>query len=222
MRVLLIEDEPGVAKFIRKGLLQEGFAVDLAADGETGLQLAVGEAYDLMIIDVMLPRLDGLSLCRSLRAQRIHTPALMLTARDTVEDKVAGLDSGADDYLTKPFSFEELLARIRALMRRRHADVVESSFGPLRLDPATHRAWAGDTELQLRPKEFAILAFLVRNRGNVCTRTRIMENVWGYDFDPLTNTLDVHIKALRNRLKDATAGVHIQTVRGVGYQLVVA
>jgi len=219
MRVLLIEDEPGVARFIRKGLEQEGFAVDLATDGETGLVLAIEESYDLMIVDVMLPGRDGLSLCRAVRRQRIQTPVLMLTAKDTVEDKVAGLDSGADDYLTKPFSFEELLARIRALMRRRHADVVESRFGPLRVDPTVHRAWAGERELELRPKEFAILSFLVRNGDNVATRTRILENVWGYDFDPLTNTLDVHITSLRSRLKAVSSSVRIRTVRGVGYRL---
>ena len=219
MRVLLIEDEPGVARFIKKGLEQERFAVDLATDGETGLQLALEESYDLMVVDVMLPNRDGMSVCRAVRQKRIHTPVLLLTAKDTVQDKVAGLDSGADDYLTKPFSFEELLARIRALMRRRHADVIELRLGALRIDPITHRAWVGDAELHLRPKEYAVLEFLVRNGGNVATRTRILENVWGYDFDPITNTLDVHVASLRSRLKEAAAPIRIRAVRGVGYQL---
>ena len=219
MRVLLIEDEPGVARFIKKGLEQEAFAVDVATDGDVGLELALGEPYDLMVVDVMLPGRDGLSVCRAVRQQRIHTPLLLLTARDRVQDKVAGLDSGADDYLTKPFSFEELLARIRALMRRRHAEVIELRLGPLRIDPITRRAFAEERELPLRPKEYAVLEFLVRNRGNLATRTRILENVWGYDFDPLTNTLDVHITSLRGKLKEASARIRIRTVRGVGYRL---
>jgi len=217
MRILLVEDEPGVARFIRKGLEQEGHAVDLADDGDVGLHLALEEDYDLMVLDVMLPGPDGVSICSEVRRHHIATPVLMLTVKSTVADMVAGLDAGADDYLTKPFSFEEFLARVRALTRRRGADMVALELGPLRIDAVAHRVTVDGAELPLRPKEYAILAYLVRNAERVCSRTRILENVWGYDFDPMTNVLDVHIKSLRERLREAGGQVAIRTVRGMGY-----
>ena len=219
MRILLVEDEKGVAGFIRKGLEEERYTVDLSGDGQEGLSLAGMNQYDLIILDVMLPGLNGIEVCRRIRKQGIKTPVMMLTAKDSVTDKVLGLDSGADDYLTKPFLFEEFLARVRALTRRKAIEIVELSCKEMRLDISSHKAYIGDREIILRPKEFAILECLLRNKGHVLSRTQIMENIWGYNFDTITNTVDVHIKAIREKISEAGDGDYIRTVRGVGYTI---
>jgi DNA-binding response OmpR family regulator len=217
MRVLLVEDEKGVSGFIKKGLEDERYAVDLSEDGHEGLSLAAMNQYDVIILDVMLPGLNGVEVCRQIRKQGIKTPVMMLTAKDSVKDKVIGLDSGADDYLTKPFLFDEFLARVRALTRRRPIEIVELSCKELRLDISSHKAYIGDGEITLRPKEFAILECLLRNKGHVLSRTQIMENIWGYNFDAITNIVDVHIKAIREKISEASDRDYIRTVRGVGY-----
>jgi len=219
MRLLLIEDESGVATFITQGLREEGYTVDLAKTGLDGLAHAEAEAFDAIILDVMLPGMDGLEVCRRLRAHGLGTPVLMLTARGTVPDRVRGLDSGADDYLPKPFEFDELLARLRALLRRRKDTLVELRAGPVRIDTQAHKVFVGHAEVALRPKEYAILELLVRRRGQAVSRTRILQNVWGYDFNPGTNVVDVHIKTLRTRLAECGAGSLITTVRGTGYRI---
>jgi DNA-binding response OmpR family regulator len=219
MRILLVEDEEGVANFIKKGLVEEHYAVDLAVDGEEGKSLVLANQYDLIILDIMIPGINGIELCREIRQKKIQTPILMLTAKDSVKDKVAGLDSGADDYLTKPFSFEEFIARIRALLRRRQDALVELRHKDLRIDVLSHRVFAGENEVVLRPKEYAILVYLVRNRGRVLSRTQIIENVWGYDFNPNTNIVDVHIKSLREKIGEFLSPDFIRSVRGTGYMV---
>lgn len=217
MRILLVEDEDGVASFIQKGLEEEGFTVDRAEDGEVGEHMGTTERYDMMVLDVNLPGMDGFTLCRRLRSEGVHAPVLMLTVKSGVKDKVKGLDSGADDYLTKPFSFEEFLARIRALLRRRDSEVLEYRLGRITLDIVAHRVYVDGQVVELRPKEYAILEFLMRNRGRIISRTQILSNIWGYDFDPGTNVLDVHVKTLRDRLKEVGEEDVIRTVRGMGY-----
>ncbi|WP_447601265.1 response regulator transcription factor [Nitrospira sp. Nam80] len=220
MRILVIEDDKDLAQFIRKGLQEERHAVDVAEDGEAGLELASSGGYDLMIVDVMLPKLDGLSFCRRVRGWGDQTPILLLTARDTVEDKVAGLDTGADDYLTKPFAFAELVARVRALIRRGGpAPASELKAADLVVDPAAHRVWRGGKEINLTNKEYALLEYLLRNRNRVLTRTAIIEHVWGLNYDPMTNIVDVHIRALRAKMDKDFSPPLITTVRGVGYML---
>lgn len=219
MRILLVEDEEGVANFIKKGLVEEHYAVDLAVDGEEGKALVLANQYDLIILDIMIPGINGIELCKEIRQKKIQTPILMLTAKDSVKDKVAGLDSGADDYLTKPFSFEEFIARIRALLRRRQDALVELRHKDLRIDVLSHRVFAGEDEVVLRPKEYAILVYLVRNRGRVLSRTQIIENVWGYDFNPNTNIVDVHIKSLREKIGQFVSPDFIRSVRGTGYMV---
>lgn len=219
MRILLVEDEEGVANFIKKGLVEEHYAVDLAVDGEEGKALALANSYDLIILDIMIPGINGIELCKEIRLKKIQTPVLMLTAKDSVKDKVAGLDSGADDYLTKPFSFEEFIARIRALLRRRQDALVELRHKDLRIDVLSHKVFAGENEVVLRPKEYAILVYLVRNRGRVLSRTQIIENVWGYDFNPNTNIVDVHIKSLREKIGEFLSPDFIRSVRGTGYMV---
>ena len=219
MRILLVEDEEGVANFIKKGLVEEHYAVDLAMDGEEGRALAFANQYDLFILDIMIPGISGTELCKEIRQKKIQTPVLMLTAKDSVKDKVAGLDCGADDYMTKPFSFEEFIARIRALLRRRQDVLVELRHKDLRIDVLSHRVFAGENEVVLRPKEYAILVYLVRNRGRVLSRTQIIENVWGYDFNPNTNIVDVHIKSLREKIGEFVSTDFIRSVRGTGYML---
>ncbi len=220
MRILVVEDERKVASFIRRGLMEESHAVDVARDGEEALTLAEATAYDCIILDVMLPKRDGLSVLRALRAQGVRTPVLLLTARDSLEDKVGGLDSGADDYLTKPFAFEELLARVRALLRRgtpeggarlRVADLV--------LDPATRRVERGGQRVDLTAKEYALLEYLMRNRGRAVSRTMIAEHVWDLSFDSGTNIIDVYVTYLRKKLDAGHSPKLIHTVRGVGYLL---
>lgn len=220
MRILLVEDDTDLAQFVRKGLKEERYAVDVAADGEQGLQLATEHPYGLLILDIMLPLLDGLTLCRRVRAAGLTVPVLLLTARDTVEDKVAGLDTGADDYLTKPFAFAELLARVRALLRRGGPQQqTRLKAGDLELDPATHRVWRAAKEIVLTNKEYALLDFLLRNKNRVLTRTAIIEHVWDISYDPMTNIVDAHIRALRAKIDRDFSPALIMTVRGAGYML---
>ena len=220
MRILLVEDDADLAQFIRKGLKEEYYAVDVAADGEAGLALALNNPYDLLILDVMLPKLDGLTLCRRVRDKGITTPVLLITARNTVETKVSGFDTGADQFLPKPFAFAELLARVRALLRRGSSQqVAHLQAADLRLDPASHRVWRAEQEIFLTNKEYALLEFLLRNKNRVLTRTAIIEHVWDISYDPMTNIVDAHIRALRAKIdRDFTPHL-IATVRGAGYML---
>ena len=219
MRILLVEDEKGVANFIKKGLEEEYYSIDHATEAEGSWPFLEVNKYDLIILDVMLPGMNGFDLCKKIRQTGVHTPILMLTARDSVKDKVHGLDSGADDYLTKPFSFEEFLARVRALLRRKQDKLAEFVHGPLRIDALSHRVYVAENEVLLRPKEFSILLYLLRNKGRVLSRTQILENIWGYDFNPNTNLVDVHIKTLREKLKEYSLHDLIRSVRGVGYMV---
>ena len=217
MRILVAEDEKGVSSFIQKGLEEEQYTVDCVENGVDALEYASATTYDLIITDVMMPKMDGLEFCSKLRAQGIHTPVLMLTAKIQVKDKVKGLDAGADDYLTKPFSFDEFLARVRALLRRKQDVVIELKIGGLELNTQSHRVFISGDELILRPKEYALLEYLVRNQDCVVSRTQILENIWGYTFDPNTNVVDVHIKSIRKKIEEITMDEFIRTVRGVGY-----
>ena len=220
MRILLVEDDKKVASFIRKGLEEEGYAVDVAADGEAGLFMGLDRLHDLIILDVMLPKKPGFQVLRELRQAKVATPVLMLTARDTVEDKVQGLDAGADDYLTKPFVFAELLARVRALLRRRaEARSPRLQVADLVLDPATRSVTRGGQPITLTNREFALLEYLMRNAGRVLTRTAITEHVWDYDFDSGTNVIDVYVNYLRKKIDAGHEPKLLHTVRGAGYVL---
>lgn len=220
MRILLVEDDADLAQFIRKGLKEEHYAVDVATDGEEGLDLALQNAYDLLILDIGLPKLDGLALCRRIRDKGNMTPVLLLTARNTVEDKVSGFDTGADQFLPKPFAFVELLAQIRALLRRGSTQqIVQLQAADLRLDPASHRVWRAGKEIALTNKEYALLEFLLRNKNRVLTRTAIIEHVWDISYDPMTNIVDAHIRALRAKIDRDFSPPLIATVRGAGYML---
>jgi two-component system, OmpR family, response regulator len=220
MRVLVVEDEPRMSTLLERGLRDEGYAVDVAYDGTNGLWFAIENEYDAIVLDVMLPELDGLEVCRQLRASDRWAPVLLLTARDAVEDRVRGLDAGADDYLTKPFSFAELAARVRALVRRVSGSrPALLEVGDLRVDPATHRAWRGDVELSLSPKEMALLELLMRHPGEVVTRTQILDHVWDFAYDGLSNVVDQYIGYLRRKVDRPFARADIATVRGVGYRL---
>ncbi len=220
MRVLVVEDEIKMASLIRRGLREEGLAADVAVKGEDALWMAQATEYDAIVLDVMLPGIDGFETCRRLRGEGVWSPVLMLTARDGVEDRVAGLDGGADDYLTKPFSFAELVARLRALSRRGAIDkptVLEA--GDLRLDPATRRVWRGDTEIALSTKEFAILQTFMRRSGEVLSRYQLLEHAWDDAYENRSNVVDVYVRYLREKV-DRPFGVHsIETVRGAGYRL---
>ena len=220
MRALVVEDESKMAALIRRGLVEEGYAADVAGTGEDALWMAQATAYDAIVLDVMLPGRSGIDVCRSLRESGVWSPILMLTARDGVEDRVSGLDSGADDYLSKPFSFAELLARLRALVRRGPAErpaVLE--LGSLRLDPATRRVWRGDVEVGLSAKEFALLETFMRRPGQVLTRLDLLEHAWDFGYESRSNVVDVYVRYLRAKL-DRPFGVDsIETVRGVGYRL---
>ncbi|HEY5186871.1 MAG TPA: response regulator transcription factor [Actinomycetes bacterium] len=220
MRVLVVEDEARMARLLKRGLEEEGHAVDVASDGADGLWMATENPYAAIVLDVMLPGLDGFALCRKLRTEGIWTPVLMLTARDEVGDRVRGLDAGADDYLVKPFSLLELAARLRALARRDdRARPTVLSEGDLKLDPATRRAWRGDTELQLSPKEFALLELFLRHSGVVLTRSQIIDAAWDFAYEGTSNVVDQYVTYLRRKV-DLPFGRHdIETVRGMGYRL---
>jgi len=221
MRILIIEDEKKIADFIKRGLKEEGYAADVAYDGENGYFLAKTNDYDLILLDLMLPKIDGLTLCRRLKEEGVKSPIIMLTAKDTVKDKVKGLDSGADDYITKPFAFEELLARMRAVLRTERC--VKSStkleVEDLALDLLTHKVSRAGKEIMLTAKECALLEYLMRNSGSVVTRTMISEHVWDADFDTFTNVIDVYINYLRNKVDSSHKKKLIHTVRGRGYIL---
>lgn len=220
MRILVVEDEQAIAAFVVQGLTEAGYAVDLATDGAECLHWASIAEYDVIILDIMLPDADGLAICAELRQRGLRTPVLMVTARDTVDDRVAGLDSGADDYLIKPFAFAELLARIRALLRREPAfKGTQLQLADLVLDTASRTVRRGDRIITLTSKEYSLLEFLIRHPNQTLTRTAIAEHVWNYDFDNLSNLIDVHIFALRRKLDDAHALKLLHTVRGVGYRL---
>ena len=219
MRVLVVEDGIKMANLIRRGLREEGLAADVAVRGEDALWMAGATEYDVIVLDVMLPGIDGFETCRRLRADDVWAPVLMLTARDAVEDRVTGLDSGADDYLTKPFSFVELLARLRALARRGHVEqptVLQA--GGLRLDPAARRVARGDTEVDLSAKEFALLETFMRHPGRVLDRLQLLEHAWDYEYENRSNVVDVYVRYLREKV-DRPFGVEsIETVRGTGYR----
>lgn len=220
VRVLIVEDEPKSAAYLRKGLSEHGYVADLAPNGEDGLYLAQKSDYDLLVLDVMLPGRDGWSVISELRKSGKQTPVLFLTARDSVPDRVKGLELGADDYLVKPFAFSELLARIRTILRRgpaRHGEMLCAA--DLELDPLSHRATRGGKRLELTPKEFLLLALLVRRSGEVLSRTLIAEQVWDMNFDSATNVVDVHVRRLRSKVDDPFDRKLIRTVRGVGYVL---
>jgi heavy metal response regulator len=220
MRLLVVEDEKKVASFIKKGLEEEGYVVDLAADGESGLRMALDQVHDLIVLDLHLPKKNGLRVLQELRAEKVNTPVLLLTVRAAIEDKVLGLDAGADDYLTKPFAFQELLARVRALLRRRaEAEATVLRVADLTLDPARRLVSRGEEKIALTLKEFTLLEYFMRNSGRVLTRTMIAERVWGYDFDPMTNIIDVYVNYLRKKIDAARETKLIHTVRGVGYVL---
>jgi len=217
MRILVIEDEPGIARFLKEGLEEEHFAVDLAFNGREGLAMALSSEYDLLIVDWMLPGLSGIEVCRQFRKEHTGIPILMLTARDTTDDVVFGLEAGANDYIRKPFAFEELLARIRVNLRTRTSPTDMLEAGCVEMDLRAHRVRCNAREVSLTPKEFALLEYLLRNRGEVCTRSRIIEHVWDIHFDADTTVIDVYINYLRKKLMAAGCKDLIVTVRGIGY-----
>ncbi len=220
MRLLLVEDEKKVSGFIKKGLEEEGYAVDSASDGETGLLMGLDRVHDLIILDINLPKKDGLSILKELRKKKVSTPVLLLTVRTAIEDKVIGLDTGADDYLTKPFAFQELLARIRALLRRKtETESPLLKIVDLTLDPARRLVFRGEEKIELTAKEFTLLDYFLRNPDRVLTRTMIAEHVWDYDFDSMTNVIDVYVNYLRKKIDANRDPKLIHTVRGVGYVL---
>ncbi len=220
MRILVVEDEKKVASLIKKGLEEESYAVDLAPDGSMGLIMALDGVHDLIILDINLPGMDGLGILKELRKKKVQTPVLLLTVRATIEDRVFGLDTGADDYLTKPFAFQELLARVRALLRRRaEAEPPLLRVADLTLDPARRIVCRGNDKIELTTKEFALLDYFMRNPGRVLTRTMISEHVWDYDFDTMTNIIDVYVNYLRKKIDTGRDPKLIHTIRGVGYVL---
>jgi two-component system OmpR family response regulator len=220
VRALVVEDEPKMAALLRRGLVEDGYAADVAATGEDALWMARAAPYDAIVLDVMLPGVDGFDVCRQLRAGGVWSPILLLTARDGVEDRVAGLDGGADDYLTKPFSFAELLARLRALARRGPAErpaVLE--VGTLRLDPATRQVRRDDVEIELSAKEFAVLETFMRRPGEVLSRLDVLEHAWDYGYENRSNVVDVFVRALRLKIDRPFGLRSLETVRGAGYRL---
>jgi two-component system OmpR family response regulator len=220
MRVLIVEDELKMAGLVRRGLVEDGHAADVAGSGEDAVWMAQAHAYDAIVLDVMLPGLSGFETCRRLRNEGVWAPVLMLTARDGVQDRVAGLDAGADDYLTKPFSFAELLARLRALVRRGGVErPTEMRVGSLRLDPAARRAWRGEHELSLSPKEFALLETFMRRPGQVLTRLQLLEHAWDFAYENRSNVVDVYVRYLRGKIDRPFGATSLETVRGVGYRL---
>ncbi|MCB9098440.1 MAG: response regulator transcription factor [Anaerolineales bacterium] len=222
MRILVVEDEDRIAGFLKKGLEEESYAVDIASDGMAALEWVAGAQYDLILLDVMLPGLTGFEVCQILRQRRVDSPILMLTARDDIDDRVQGLDSGADDYLTKPFAFKELLARIRALTRRTASNPTSDvvlEFADLQLDTVTHKAKRGHRDIDLTPKEYALLEFFLRHPRRPLSRTLVRESIWGYDYFGASNVVDVYVRHLRQKLESGGEPALIHTVRGVGYQL---
>ncbi len=219
MRALLVEDEDTIAGFVERGLREAGFAVDRFADGDSGLDAALGQAYDVAIVDIMLPKRDGLSLIDELRKRGIATPVLILSAKRSVDDRVQGLQAGGDDYLTKPFAFAELLARVQALVRRasRTPEPTTLKVEDLTLDLLSRRVTRGDATIDLRPREFALLEYLMRNAGKVISKTMILSHVWDYSFDPQTNIVDVLVSRLREKIDRRFEKKLLHTVRGVGY-----
>lgn len=219
MRVLVVEDDPTIASFVVKGLQQAGFAVDHAADGERGLTLATSEPYQVAIVDLMLPGRDGLSVIEALRRRNINTPVLILSAKRSVDDRVKGLQRGGDDYLTKPFAFPELLARVQALIRRASAGTIEPTrmtVGDLELDVLSRQVTRGGHRIELRPREFALLEYLMRNAGKVVSKTMVMSHIWGFSFDPRTNVVDVLVHRLREKIDKDFPVKLLHTVRGIG------
>jgi len=220
MRILLVEDERKVASFIKRGLKEKGYAVDVSYDGEEGLFMAESNPYDLIVLDVMLPGINGIVICRQLRKKKIDVPVLMLTARDEVEDKISGLDSGADDYLTKPFAFGEFLARVRALIRRKNnVKTAKLRVADLELDQLNHKVKRADREIELTGTEYALLEYLMLNANQVVTRTMISEHVWNYDFDSFSNVINVYINYLRKKVDTGFDKKLIHSLRGTGYML---
>ncbi len=221
MRLLIVEDDATIADFVKTGLVEAGFAVDVASDGNQGLELAVRGGYDAAIVDVMLPQIDGLTVIDRMRGRGVRTPVLILSARRTVDDRVRGLQAGGDDYLTKPFAFAELLARVQALIRRATGTTEPTRLvvGDLSLDLLTRGAERGGRVLDLRPREFALLEYLMRNPGRVLTKTMILSHVWGYNFNPGTNVVDVLVSRLREKIERDDEPKVLHTVRGVGYVL---
>jgi two-component system, OmpR family, response regulator len=220
MRILVVEDELKMANLLRRGLVEEGHAVDVARSGDDALWMAQAAEFDAIVLDLMLPGIDGIEVCRRIRENGVWVPVLMLTARDGVDDRVAGLDAGADDYLPKPFSFAELLARLRALVRRGSAErpaVLE--VGDLRLDPATREVWRGETAIHLSAKEFALLETLMRRPGQVVTRLQLLEHAWDYAYENRSNVVDVYVRYLRGKIDRPFGRASLETVRGVGYRL---
>jgi heavy metal response regulator len=223
VNILVVEDEVKLTKLIKRVLEEERYQVDIANDGDRGLEMALVGSYDLIILDLMLPGLSGLEICRSLRQEQSVVPVLMLTARDAINDRVAGLDAGADDYLVKPFAFEELLARVRAMLRRRIQPENLASqtlkYEDLELDLVRHEVMRGGQRIELTAKEFALLEYLMRNAGQVLTRDQIINHVWEYDFDASSNVVDIYIHYLRSKIDEKASRKLIRTVRGVGYSL---
>jgi two-component system OmpR family response regulator len=220
VRILVVEDATRMAMLLRRGLEEEGYAVDVAASGSEAVGLSRRVAYDTVVLDVMLPDIDGFDVCRRIRAEGSRIPVLMLTARDAVKDRVAGLDAGADDYLTKPFSFQELFARVRALIRRGPTErQAVLSVGDLVLDPGSHRVHRGDTEVRLTPKEFALLEYFMRNAGLVLSRIQLIEHAWDFAYEGDSNVLDVYVRYLREKIDRPFGKVSVETVRGIGYRL---
>ena len=218
MRILIVEDEKKVAAFIKKGLEEETYAVDIATDGEEGFHLGEQNQYDLIILDLMLPKINGLDILSGLRSQNIETPILLLTAKDSVEDKVEGLNQGADDYLTKPFAFSELLARIRVLLRRGKSESKTTlEIADLTLNLVSHKVSRGNEEIELTGKEYSLLEYFMRNQEKVLTRTMIAEHVWDYNFDTFTNVIDVYVNHLRKKIDKNFSTKLLHTLRGVGY-----
>ena len=216
----MVEDEKRLAGIIKRGLVEEGYAVDVAHDGEEAQYMAENGSYDAVILDIMLPKKSGIDVCRELRLRKINVPILMLTARDSVEDRVTGLDAGADDYLVKPFAFRELAARVRALLRRETASkTADLMIGNLKMDTLRHEVWRGQRKIELTAKEYSILEFFMRHPRQIVTRTMLEENVWDYEFEGMSNIIDVYIRRLRSKIDTEGEASLLQTIRGAGYRL---
>ncbi len=217
MRILVVEDEPGIANFLRDGLTEESFAVDIAVNGKKGLDMAITNEYDLILLDWMIPALSGIEVCRQIRKINSSVPIIFLTAKDTVSDTVFGLEAGANDYIKKPFQFEELLARVRVQLRTKEGEQTILKLDNIEMNLGTHRVYSNAKEIILTQKEFSLLEFLIRNKGKVCSRTKIIEHVWDIHFDTDTSVIDVYINFLRKKLDDGSGKSFIHTIRGVGY-----